>query len=78
MVPEKPANIKKTVRCFEGNAHYLQQQLSPIAAKKPIMRNRVLDNSEAFYNLVGVIPQLGLAATVSGKFYGTIRYKINI
>jgi hypothetical protein len=26
MIPEKPANIKKAVRCIEGNAHSIQRK----------------------------------------------------
>jgi hypothetical protein len=67
MVPKKPANIKKKVRCLESNAHSKQQQLRPIAGEQQFMKYQVLDKSFLFYNLVGIIPQLGLAATVGGK-----------
>jgi hypothetical protein len=53
---------------LKGNAHSKQQQLSPIAGKKQFMKKQVLDKSFPFYNLVGTIPQLGLAATVIAHF----------
>jgi hypothetical protein len=59
----KPAKeIHKFGALHNRDAHCTQQQLSPIAGKQLFMSYQVLDKSFPFYNLVGTIPQLGLAA----------------